>query len=65
MGSPINEERLALGRLIVRLDTLQRDSQRQIDDLKERVRVLEEDAGIKTAIDWDRAFNAGPQGQER
>lgn len=44
-----------LNRLMVRLNTLQQDSQRQIDDLRERLRVVEEDLGVShVKIDWDK-----------
>lgn len=53
-------DKRTLNALMVRLDTLQRDHQRQIDDLRERLKIVEEDLGLKSAIDWNKMFNAGP-----
>lgn len=54
MAEQVTDE-ITLNRLLVRLTTLQHDSQRQIDDLRERLRIVEEDLGLQhPKIDWDK-----------
>ena len=44
-----------VNRLVVRMDAHQEDFQRQLDDLRERLGVVERDqASAKVGIDWDR-----------
>ena len=49
-------DKATLNKLMVRLDTLQHNHQRQIDDLRERLRLVEENLAVSSTlrIDWDR-----------
>ena len=54
-----SDDKHTLNALMTRLNTLQHDSQRQIDDLRERLRIVEEDLGLQSIkVDWDKYTGA-------
>jgi hypothetical protein len=55
---PITEtDRRLLNTIMCRLNTSSHDLQRQIDDLRERLAVLERAQGLdKPGIDWERGW---------